>query len=177
MRQALVAASLPLVVLAAALMPAGALAFNAQGGCTSNADCNQPGSPGQWTCNISTGACVQGGGNPSGGLGGGGGIPVNSAGGIHEGILLSYLNEVVFIVNGILVPVAMAIAFVVFLWGVFDAYILNGGNPDKRAEGNKHILWGLIGFFVLLCLWGLVALVGNTLGLSAGVPTPPPPLL
>lgn len=80
------------------------------------------------------------------------------------------------IINDFLVPTIFALAFIVFLWGVFKAYILNGGNEDERAKGHQLILWGLIGFAVMVSIWGLVNVVTNTFDLGGGVAPPPPSL-
>ena len=69
-------------------------------------------------------------------------------------------------INGVLVPVLFAIAFIVFLWGVADAYVISRGDPAKVKKGHVLILWGLIGFAVMLSIWGLVNIVNDTFGLS-----------
>ncbi len=78
------------------------------------------------------------------------------------------------IINSVLVPLLFAIAFLVFLFGVADAYIFSRGDPAKTERGHKLILWGIIGFVVMVSLWGLVNVVANTFGL-AGYSAPPLP--
>lgn len=73
-------------------------------------------------------------------------------------------GSVIGVINGILVPVLFAICFIIFLYGVAKAYIFSGG--EERAEGHRLILWGLIGFAVMLSVWGLVNIVTNTFGLD-----------
>ncbi|MFZ1074889.1 MAG: hypothetical protein WAN50_00755 [Minisyncoccia bacterium] len=79
-------------------------------------------------------------------------------------------------INNIIVPVIFAIAFIVFLWGVFVTFILGAGKEDKREEGKNLMLWGLIGFFVMVSIWGLVNILtgtisfGNNTGPSTGLP-------
>jgi hypothetical protein len=77
-------------------------------------------------------------------------------------------QQVIDIINGILVPVLFAIAFIVFLWGVAKAYIISRGNEAEVKKGHTLILWGLIGFAVMLSIWGLVNIVNDTFGLSGG---------
>jgi hypothetical protein len=99
-----------------------------------------------------------------GGAGGGGGL--GCALGTLCGIGLTILN----IINGILVPVLFALAFIVFLYGVATKYIFSHGDADKVSEGHKLILWGLIAFAVMVSLWGLVNVVANTFGLTGWAP-------
>jgi len=83
-------------------------------------------------------------------------------------------RTVLYIINNILVPVLFAVAFIVFLYGIADAYIFSKGDAAKVAEGHKLILWGIIAFVVMISLWGLVNVVSNTFGLS-GYDAPPLP--
>jgi hypothetical protein len=83
-------------------------------------------------------------------------------------------NTILYIINAILVPVLFAVAFIMFLYGIADAYIFSHGDATKVAEGHKLVLWGLIAFAVMISIWGLVNIVANTFGLSgAYAPTPP----
>jgi hypothetical protein len=49
-------------------------------------------------------------------------------------------------INGILVPVLFAIAFIVFIWGAFKTFIMGANSEDVKEEGKNLMLWGLIGF-------------------------------
>src|ERR1700679_2310000 len=59
-------------------------------------------------------------------------------------------------INQIIVPVLFAIAFIVFIYGVFETFILGAGNDEAKEKGKSLMLWGLIGFFVMVSVWGLV---------------------
>jgi Type IV secretion system pilin len=81
-------------------------------------------------------------------------------------------------INNVLVPVIFAIAFIVFLWGAFDTFILGAsGGDDVKEKGKNLMLWGLIGFFVMVSVWGLVNILtgtfgfGNNTGPTGGAPT------
>ncbi|MDO8593343.1 MAG: hypothetical protein Q7R59_00345 [bacterium] len=83
-------------------------------------------------------------------------------------------STILYIINYVLVPVLFAVAFIVFLYGIVLKYIFSHGDPDKVSEGHKLLLWGLIGFVVMISLWGLVNVIANTFGLY-GISAPPPP--
>ena len=59
----------------------------------------------------------------------------------------------------------MIVATVVFLWGVIR-FITAGGDEDKIREGRSLIIWGLIGLFVMVAVWGIVEILGQTLGIE-----------
>jgi len=75
-------------------------------------------------------------------------------------------ENLLYIINSILVPVIFALAFIVFLYGIAKAYIFSGGEPAEVSKGHKLVLYGIIGFVVMLSLWGLVNVVANTFGLT-----------
>ena len=80
-------------------------------------------------------------------------------------------------INNVFVPVIFAIAFIVFVWGAFQTFIIGAGSEDVKEKGKNLMLWGLIGFFVMVSVWGLVNILtgsvsfGNTTGISGGTPT------
>jgi predicted small secreted protein len=52
------------------------------------------------------------------------------------------------LINNVAVPVLFAIAFIVFIYGVFQFFILGAKDEEKQATGRSLMLWGLIGFGV-----------------------------
>ncbi len=107
----------------------------------------------------------------------GGTVPQGGAGGINISAITPYSLGIIYVINFIFVPVLMAIALIVFLWGVYKYFILGATEEKSRTDGRQFVLWGVIGFVVILSVWGLVAVVGNTLGLSPGGGAPPTPTL
>lgn len=88
--------------------------------------------------------------------------------GINLNAITPYSNGIINVINGILVPVLMAVAFVVFLFGVYKYFIQGAASDTERATGRQFTLWGVIGFVVILSLWGIVNIFMSTLGLSVG---------
>lgn len=71
------------------------------------------------------------------------------------------------LINGILkpiVPFLIGIAVVLFVYGVVTLIFSEGG--DKREEGKKFMMWGIIGLAVMLSVWGLVAILQGTFNLN-----------
>jgi hypothetical protein len=77
------------------------------------------------------------------------------------------------LISGYLVPALMSLALVVFLWGIV-VFIGNSGDETKREEGKKHMLWGVIGLFVMVVVWGIVALLTVIFGVTPMETIPPP---
>jgi hypothetical protein len=87
--------------------------------------------------------------------------------GINLNAIKPYSSGIITVINSILVPVLFAIAFVTFLWGVYNYFILGADNEAERSKGKDFTLWGVIGFVVILSLWGIVNMVMSTFGFSA----------
>lgn len=64
----------------------------------------------------------------------------------------------------------LAAAVVVFFWGVVK-YMSSLGDEKKRADGKYMMAWGIVALFVMVSVWGLVAIITNTLGLDNTTPT------
>ncbi|MBP7741361.1 MAG: hypothetical protein KA104_01550 [Candidatus Pacebacteria bacterium] len=80
---------------------------------------------------------------------------------------------IIGLINTVAVPVVFALAFIVFIWGVFMYFILGGHDEEKQAKGKGLMLWGLIGFFVMVSVWGLVHILTGSVQLTNQVPTYP----
>lgn len=76
-------------------------------------------------------------------------------------------TSIIGLINTVVVPFVFAVAFVVFIWGVYTYFIAGGASEEKRSEGAKFVLSGLIGFAAMVTIWGLVnILVGTFPGLG-----------
>lgn len=82
--------------------------------------------------------------------------------------LQAYSNSIINIIYFLFVPAVIAIAFITFLWGVYTYFILGADSETDREKGKQFILWGIIGFAVIISFWGLVYMASITLGLSPG---------
>jgi len=99
-------------------------------------------------------------------------------GSINIGYLKGYGDSIVYIINFIFVPVVIALAFLLFIWGVFKAYFWKGASETDRASGHQFILWAVIGFAVIFAVWGLVNMVDSILNFGqAGKTAPKPPTI
>lgn len=78
----------------------------------------------------------------------------------------TFFEDIIEFINGILVPLIFAIAFLVFLWGVFLYFILGAGDETKRETGRHYMLYGIIGFVLMVSIWGIVNLLATGLGLN-----------
>ena len=88
---------------------------------------------------------------------------------LHQGIGL--LNAFV----NTLFPFIMGLALLVILFGILR-YLAGAGEEEKRAEANVFIVWGIVGLFIMVSLWGFVNLLVGTFKLDTAAPTIRPTL-
>ena len=74
--------------------------------------------------------------------------------------------KIITLINNVSVPLLLTVTFIMFLYGVFQSYILSHGDAEEVKQGHHLILWGVVGFAVMISLWGLVNIVANTFGLQ-----------
>jgi len=84
---------------------------------------------------------------------------VHAAGNANE-LLLSINEKILNPFIGILIGVAT----VIFLYGVIE-FIAGAGNEEKRTKGKQHIVWGIIGLFIMVGVFGIINLILRTLDL------------
>ena len=76
-------------------------------------------------------------------------------------LIVGYLNQALFVL--------MAIAIVMFVIYIIKYFIK--ADADRKAAG-LYVLYSIIGFFVILSVWGIVNILSNTFGLSNTVNNP-----
>jgi hypothetical protein len=63
-----------------------------------------------------------------------------------------------------LVPGIFAIAFLSFIWGMAQTFILGGSDEEKQKQGKSLMIYSIAGFVIMVSLWGIVNLVAKSFG-------------
>lgn len=63
------------------------------------------------------------------------------------------------------IPILFALALLGFFYGLV-VYIF--GAEHNKDQAKKTMLWGIIALFVMAAVWGLVAWLGNAVGVDTG---------
>lgn len=84
----------------------------------------------------------------------------------------SLVNALGDIVN-LLIPIAVAVAVLLFFWGL-ATFIFASGDSEAQATGKQKMIWGVIALFVIVSIWGIVGFLGNLLGIDQGGTAPVP---
>lgn len=74
------------------------------------------------------------------------------------------LQKLKGILNAV-IPFIIGLTVLVIIWGIFT-YVTEAANEEKRTEAKQFILYGIIGLFCMLSIWGLVNILVGTFGLT-----------
>ncbi len=77
------------------------------------------------------------------------------------------------ILNGYVVPIIFAIAFIMFLFGVYVNFIAPGASEEASKKGGQFVIWSIIGFVLMFSIWGLINIFINTFALQNNQPNLP----
>ena len=87
-------------------------------------------------------------------------------------IVSDVLTYATCMVSSSVIPLLFIIATAAFIWGVVQT-VINPDEEEKREKGRQFMLWGVIALTVMVSMWGLVRLLGNTFNVPMDhIPTP-----
>jgi hypothetical protein len=82
---------------------------------------------------------------------------------------LSFVNGITAVLSA-LFPLLVAIAVFYFVWGVV-MFIAKAGDEKARAEGKQRMVWGIASLFIILSVWGFVAVLQGILRFGNEAPS------
>jgi len=78
-------------------------------------------------------------------------------------------NYITCLITKSVIPLIFALAIAMFVWGVV-MYVINSNEEAKKAKGRQFMIWGIVALTVMVSVWGLVAILGNTFGITNVIP-------
>lgn len=75
---------------------------------------------------------------------------------------IALIDKIEKVILDPIITLLFAGAVIYFVWGLVVT-ITAGDNADKRKDGGEHILWGLIGIFIMVTVYGILNVVSNTI--------------
>ncbi len=71
---------------------------------------------------------------------------------------MDIVNKVITEIINPLIEVLFGLAIAIFFWGVIE-FIWNSGNEEKKTTGKQHIIWGLVGLFIMAAVAGIIEII------------------
>ena len=78
-------------------------------------------------------------------------------------VIAPYVQNIFNVIFNPLIQVLFFLAFLYFGFGIVKM-LAGAGDEAKRSEGKKHIFWGIVGMAIMVSVWGIVAIIGATIG-------------
>ena len=77
-----------------------------------------------------------------------------------------FLTSILTFINTVLIPFILGVAFLLFVWGMFQYFIAGGANEEAREKGKQLLIWTILGFVIIIVFWGLLNLIIGATGLE-----------
>lgn len=75
------------------------------------------------------------------------------------------INRLVDLIINPLILLVFAFGFFWFMWGLV-LFLWRSREGEINSDGKQHMLWGIIGMFVMVSVYGILTLITHTFGLN-----------
>jgi uncharacterized membrane protein YidH (DUF202 family) len=82
---------------------------------------------------------------------------------VAEASVMTLMKSVNKVIINPLIFFIFALALVYFVYGLAK-YLLSPDNEELKKSSKQHMLWGVIGMFIMVSVFGIMNLVLNTIG-------------
>jgi uncharacterized membrane protein YidH (DUF202 family) len=76
----------------------------------------------------------------------------------------AFLSKVNREITNPLILFLFALAVLYFLWGMLEC-LMNQNDEEGRTKCREHMLWGIIGITIMMCVWAILNIILNTLNI------------
>lgn len=73
----------------------------------------------------------------------------------------------------ITIPVVAGLTLLVFFWGLVKFIMAVGGDEKAVSEGKNLMIWGIIGLFIMVSIWGILHFLTDQFGFGFVLPLLP----
>ena len=74
------------------------------------------------------------------------------------------MNRIEDVIINPLIVLLFAAALLYFLWGM-STFIWKSDSDEGRSTGIQHMLWGVVGMFIMASVWGIIRIIVDTFGI------------
>ena len=79
--------------------------------------------------------------------------------------LIAFVGKVVDNIINPFIVLLFTVALAVFFWGMAQ-FILGADDETKRSTGKQHMVWGVLGLFIMVGVFGIMAVLLRTFGIA-----------
>jgi len=74
------------------------------------------------------------------------------------------LDRIVELIIDPAVLLVFSLGFMLFVWGLVE-FIANPADTTRKEKGQQHMLWGIVGMFIMIAVGGIIALIDDSFDL------------
>ncbi|MFA5773199.1 MAG: hypothetical protein WC908_00805 [Candidatus Paceibacterota bacterium] len=82
---------------------------------------------------------------------------------VAEASITTLMRSIDKVIINPLIVLLFALAVAFFIYGLAE-YLLSPDNEEIRKTSKSRMLWGIIGMFIMIAVFGIMGLILNTLG-------------
>lgn len=79
--------------------------------------------------------------------------------------LSEFITEIKQEIISPLIYLLFALALMFFIYGIVE-FLINIESEEGRTKGKRHMLWAVVGMFIMVSVWGILGVVLGTFGVS-----------
>jgi hypothetical protein len=80
------------------------------------------------------------------------------------------INAIIGAIINPTIALIFSAGLLVFLWGIVQ-FIWNSDNEEERKVGQRHIIWGFVGMFIMVAWFGISNIIAGTFNLGSSPTT------
>ncbi len=82
---------------------------------------------------------------------------------------MANINTLIGNINEQIIAPIILLLFVLslgmFFWGIAD-YIRGSENEEVRKVGREHMIWGIVGIFIMVSAWAIIGILLSSIGVA-----------
>jgi uncharacterized membrane-anchored protein len=84
-------------------------------------------------------------------------------GGKYFGEVDTFFTNIGGFIDDILIPLLFTVALLFFVYGMFRYFVLGAANEESRQKGRSIMWWSILGFVLMVSIWGIVNIISSGL--------------
>ena len=78
----------------------------------------------------------------------------------------AFADKITTVIINPILALIFAVGFLVFVWGVVEFLAGQNGIGEGASKGKQHMLWGIIGMFIMVAAWAILQMIARSLNVQ-----------
>ncbi len=81
----------------------------------------------------------------------------------------NFVNSLIGFIESTIIPILITVAVLFFVYNV-TMFIFRADDKAQREKMKQYMIWSVIALFLIFSLWGIIAILRNTVGVRNPLP-------